>query len=418
MFPGAPTLTLQTIPPPAAHLCLTVENFVQKELGHSLHHKKLLIGFSGGIDSTALLLIFFLLAQRNNLSVAAAHLNHGMRPEAKRDEEFCRSLCARLSVPFFTEFTDVPAMSKNGTGLEDAARTARYAFFASLHPSYHYDYLLTGHHLNDLAEDCFMRLLRGSGWPSLAGMPAYTQHRSQLRPLLMQSKEALANFLLELDIPHVVDATNADPFTLRNRVRQQVLPFFLKENPRFLERIAALWKQARTEEEDINQLLTPIFEATSQALSLAEYPSDSQSNSHADSRFDTQHDSKQALSSHAQGNTTQNCPKPTSPLPPTPSPLGAFAKTAHSHPPVPACTGSPAAIVVLRKDQIENLPKSLRLRAYKHILDTLGPGQVLAETLLKLDTAWTNKKGKSLFQFSHGKTAQIDKQSIVFKKTN
>lgn len=349
MFPGAPTLTLQTIPPSAAHLCLTVENFVQKELGHSLLHKKVLIGLSGGIDSTALLLIFFLLAQRNNLSVAAAHLHHGIRPEATRDQDFCRSLCTALSVPFFTEFADVPAMCKNGTGLEDAARTARYSFFASLQSSSPYDYLLTGHHLNDLAEDCFMRLLRGSGWPSLAGMPAYTQHRSQLRPLLMQSKENLTNFLLELDIPHVVDATNTDPFTLRNRVRQQVLPFFLEENPRFLERIATLWKQARTEEEDINQLLAPIFQATSQALSLPEFPAD---------------------------------------------------------------------LVVLSKEQIENLPKSLRLRAYKHVLDSLGPGQVLAETLLKLDAAWTHKKGKSLFQFSHGKTAQIDKQSIVFKKTN
>ena len=369
MFPSASTLTLQTIPPPAAHLCLTVENFVQKDLGHSLQHKKLLIGLSGGIDSTALLLIFFLLAQRNNLSVAAAHLHHGIRPEATRDQEFCRSLCARLSVPFFTQFTDVPAMCKNGTGLEDAARTARYTFFASLQSSYHYDYLLTGHHLNDLAEDCFMRLLRGSGWPSLAGMPAYTQHRSQLRPLLMQSKESLTNFLLELDIPHVVDATNTDPFTLRNRVRQQVLPFFLEENPRFLERIAALWKQARTEEDDINQLLAPIFEATNQALSLAECSPDSLSNRQTQSQSN----------SHAE---------------------------------------SPATILVLRKEQLESLPKSLRLRAYKHVLDSLGPGQVLAETLLKLDTAWTHKKGKSLFQFSHGKTAQIDKQSIVFKKTN
>lgn len=362
MFPNAISLSLQSIPPSAAHLCLTVENFVQKELGRSLGNKKLLVGLSGGVDSTALLLIFSLLAKRNNLTLTAAHLNHAIRPEAKRDQDFCQSLCAHLSIPFFTTTVDVPALCKNGAGLEDAARVARYNFFSSLKPQISYDYLLTGHHLNDLAEDCFMRLLRGSGWPSLAGMPAYTQQRSQLRPLLMQSKERLEQFLLDLNILHVIDATNKEAFTLRNRIRQQILPFFIKENPRFLERIAALWKQASLEKEDIHQMLTPLFKSIAASL-----------------------------------------PKPES-VPPCDSLKHNDDKT----------TAFPT-VVTLSKEQLENLPQSIRLRAYKHVLDTLGPGQVLSATLLKLDRAWLHKKGQALFQFSHGKTAQIDKQSIIFR---
>lgn len=350
MLPSLANLTLQTISPAAAHLCLRVENFIQKELKLSLAHKKVLVGFSGGVDSTALLLIFYLLKPRLDLTLAAAHVNHSIRVEAGRDQAFCQDFCQHLSIPFYTTTIDVPGKCPRGTGLEETARTVRYDFFSSLMTALDYDFLLTGHQLNDLAEDCLMRLLRGAGWPALAGMSAFTPLRSQVRPLLMHSKDSLVNFLAYLNIPHVVDITNADDFSLRNRIRHRIIPEFLRENPRFLDRIAALWAQARIDEEGVAEQLSSIMKTTAESL-------------------------------RSKGNEE-----------------------------------NPGTTIVITRKELENLPKSLRLRAYKHVLDALGPGQTLSKTLLKLDSAWVEKRSRTVFQFPHGKTARIDKRTIFFQK--
>lgn len=358
---SADTLTLQTIPPATAHFCLKVENFVADDLKVSLHDKALLVALSGGIDSTALLIILHLLRQRLNSTLSAAHLNHGIRPEAEQDQAFCQKLCSALSIPFHTRTIDVPALCRNGAGLEETARTTRYDYLFSLKSTVHYDYLVTGHQLNDLAEDCLMRLIRGAGWPALGGMTAFDERKTILRPLLLQPKADLTHLLSSLGIPHVEDASNTDMFSLRNRVRLKIIPLLMAENPSFLERIATLWKQAQMDKDSLTEILAPILqEATAGTGAPRPYP----------------------CQKHA---------------PSAPSPCGS--------PPL-----------TLYKDHLLSLPKSFRVRAYKAALDMLGEGQVPSDTLLKLDQAWVQKKSRAVFQFGHGKTANIHKQSIIFYK--
>ena len=342
-------LTLQSVPPSAAHLALSVENFVTRDIKIPLDNKHLLIAFSGGVDSMALLVIFYLLRHRLHLTLSAAHLNHSMREEAPRDQKFCQKVCAKLSIPYFTTTVDIPQLCNN-SGLEETARTARYAYFASLQESVPYDYIITGHQLNDLAEDCCMRLIRGTGWPALGGMSAYVQSTKILRPLLLESKERLEDLLTSLHIPHVVDATNSEPFSLRNRIRARIIPEFIAENPRFLERIAALWWQAQLDKTAFSELLAPLFQ----------------------------------------------------------EPLPSNAVSIKN-------TSSPSSLI-LSKAELIKFPSALRIRAYKHALDTLGTGQVLSETLFKLDRAWEEKRGKTSFQFSNGKLATLHNQSIIFEK--
>jgi len=94
----------------------------------------ILVAFSGGADSTALLHITARFGAANGVKVYAAHLNHGIRgAEADRDEEFCEAFCKKLGIIFFSKKVDVPSLAKKTKkSIETAARDARYEFFDSL----------------------------------------------------------------------------------------------------------------------------------------------------------------------------------------------------------------------------------------------------------------------------------------------
>ncbi|EMG38682.1 tRNA(Ile)-lysidine synthetase [Desulfocurvibacter africanus PCS] len=240
-----PPLRLQDLPPKAARFCLRVERFVRKDLGLDLNGKRLLVALSGGADSTALLYCLRYLAPRMRVDLLAAHVDHGLRPEAGQDAAFCRELCAALGMPLHEAQLDVSGLAKqSGTGIEEAGRQARYDFFQTVLAEQNADLLLTAHHLNDLAEDAIMRLIRGAGWPELAGMPAYDPQRNLLRPLLLTPGTNLREFLTMIGATWREDQSNTDPAFLRNRVRQDILPLFLRENPNFLESMARLWRIA------------------------------------------------------------------------------------------------------------------------------------------------------------------------------
>lgn len=126
-------------------------------------------GLFGGADSTALAVILRCLG----VSLVLAHLDHRLRPESGEEAESARRFAERLGVPCMVRRMDVEALARSeGIGLEDAGRRARYAFFDSALLSERAEWVVTGHHLDDLSEDVLMRLVRGSGWPGLGGMKA------------------------------------------------------------------------------------------------------------------------------------------------------------------------------------------------------------------------------------------------------
>jgi len=246
---------LQDLPPKAARFCLSVERFTRKGLGLDLRGKTLLVALSGGADSTALLLCQHYLSQRCGTRLLAAHVDHGLRPESNQDAAFCRDLCAALNLPLHQARFHVAKLAQESRqGLEEAGREARYAFFRQVMADTGADLLLTAHQLNDLAEDALMRLMRGAGWPELAGMPAWDRQRRLLRPMLLSPGDKLREFLNLTGATWREDASNLDPAFLRNRVRHDILPLFLRENPNFLESIARLWRLANLDREFFGQL--------------------------------------------------------------------------------------------------------------------------------------------------------------------
>ena len=181
---------MQDLPPAGARLCMAVGRFLKEKCGVSPHH--VIVAFSGGADSTALAVILRCLG----VSLVLAHLDHRLRPESGEEAESARRFAERLGVPCMVRRVDVEALARSeGIGLEDAGRRARYAFFDSALLSERAEWVVTGHHLDDLSEDVLMRLVRGSGWPGLGGMKAVDPARRLLRPLLGTPRAELEAFL-------------------------------------------------------------------------------------------------------------------------------------------------------------------------------------------------------------------------------
>ena len=357
---------LQSLLPGQARFCLGVERFILNELGLDLHGCRILAAFSGGADSTALLLALHYLAPRLGCTLHAAHLDHRLRPGSAGEAEACRRFCEALGISLLAEkicWTEPghsgerageqarhkasrdgalradPQTKAPQSGVEDASRSARYAFFKRAAKACGADWIATGHNANDLAEDVLMRLTRGTGWPGLAGMAAVDPGRQLLRPLLLTPRKDIEHFVTALGTGWLTDESNSDRSYFRNRVRLDLLPFFVGENPAFLDTVAGLWRLGRIDAEFFDGAL---------ARAIPE------SGSPSDARF------------------------------------------------------------FLPRPALAAMPKALRLRLYKQLLDVLGRGQALMPGLLALDEAFTRNAKRTEHQFPGGKRAVTDASGIAW----
>lgn len=246
MTGSIPPLRLQDLPSRAARFCLAVERFCRDDLLCDLTGASIVVAYSGGADSKALLLALFFLAPRLGLTLRAATLDHGLRPESGAEVLDAAALCRRLGIGFHTAKKDVAAYAvANGMGLEEAGRIIRLDFLEEVRAATGSGRIAAGHQLNDLAEDCLMRMTRGAGWPALAGMAGLADAGRIIRPLLLTPREDIEAFLEALGESWHDDAMNADDAYFRNRVRKYILPLFLRENPAFLDTVADRWRMAR-----------------------------------------------------------------------------------------------------------------------------------------------------------------------------
>lgn len=182
----------------------------------------LLVGFSGGLDSMALLHALAGSQAQRMAGLRAIHVHHGLHAEADRWAEHCRQACAALDVPLHVARVEVPRDA--GFGLEAAARTARYAAFqAHLQPG---ESLVTAHHLEDQAETFLLRALRASGPEGLAAMQTWRglAHGEHWRPLLALPRAALLAHAQRHGLQWIEDTSNLDGRHERNFLRLWVMP--------------------------------------------------------------------------------------------------------------------------------------------------------------------------------------------------
>ncbi|MFV0420698.1 tRNA lysidine(34) synthetase TilS [Oleidesulfovibrio sp.] len=261
---------LQDLSPAQAHLCLAVESFLLSQMEQHgcisnkdkqadsapLQGHTLIAACSGGVDSTALLLILHYLSPRLGHKLAAVHLDHALREESAEDASFVAELCEMLAIPLHSERQEIAAKAASEqTGIEEAGRNARHALFNQLVSSAENVWICTGHHVGDLQEDVLLRLIRGAGWPALGGMSSVDPGRRLLRPLLVKNKNKLVEFLESFGCPWREDASNEDLSFTRNRIRKTIIPLLQKENPAFSEAISDLWEMANRDAAYWNQAL-------------------------------------------------------------------------------------------------------------------------------------------------------------------
>ena len=346
---------LQDLDPESARLVLRVERLLLEDPFVNLSGAKVLAGVSGGTDSLALLLVLALLRERLQFKLNVCHLNHGLRPTAAAEQEWVARFCARLDVEFHGRAIDVAALAaQRRLGLEEAGREARLAMFRELAAS-EGKVIATGHTLNDLAEDVLMRLLRGSGWPALAGMDRFNPETGIWRPLLFIERRELAVFLERLNIPHLEDESNQSPDFLRNRLRLDIVPLLLRENPGWLGQVRTLKRLAEV-----------------------------------DAAYWREKTAEQQIRLFEPGEPAEGFPD----------------------------RDASRKMAFLSREQLHAAPRALRLRMYMRALSFLGGGQALADSLMALDRVWqpinSGPRSGKIIQLPGKIVARISNRGIWF----
>lgn len=195
----------------------------------------ILVGFSGGADSSALLLMLKIYCEQNGAPLYAAHLNHGIRgEEADRDEQFCKQFAKELGIKFFSKKLNIPELAKqSGEGIENAARNARYSFFDEIMTKNNIPILATAHNADDNLETVLFNLTRGAGLYGLCGIPDSRPllHGVVIRPILTLEKRTILEFCEKHKIKFVTDSTNFENDYTRNKIRNRVVPILKEINP-------------------------------------------------------------------------------------------------------------------------------------------------------------------------------------------
>jgi len=231
-----------------------------------------LVGYSGGADSTALLTLL----KECGVDVVAAHLHHGMRPEADAEADACAAYAESLGIPFVIGRADVPGLATDRKiGLEEAGREARYAFFRQAALQTGADSVATGHTADDHAETVLLHLLRGAGLRGLSGIPA--KRDNIIRPLLPFRRAETRDFCTERGLWFHDDPANDDLRFTRSRLRHRIAPELTEIQPAWVECVARAAALIAEEDGFLNG-------AAAAALERAEQPLN------GPLRFLTQHD--------------------------------------------------------------------------------------------------------------------------------
>ncbi len=212
---------------------------------------KVLVAFSGGCDSLALLaLCTNVLGPRRTVPV---YVNHNIRDSKELDDEIAlnRDNCRLLGVDLVVRTVDEGRIKKLSEvrkgGIEDAARAIRYEILEDERQKYSCSLILTAHHRQDQIETIVMHLRKGSPVTSLKGISSYDAKRHILRPLLGLQRSQLEDYLNSMGLKWSSDSTNNDINYTRNLIRQSVIPEISEAWPGFSDAILDLGRQAADE---------------------------------------------------------------------------------------------------------------------------------------------------------------------------
>ena len=219
----------------------------------SVEGDRIVVAFSGGPDSTALLWGLRQASPELGIAVHAVHIHQGWDRDSRRRAQRARQLSAELGIDFSIQESLIDPRSTTDQGLEATARQIRYRELERQRRRLAASYVITGHHADDQIETVLIRILFGTGIDGLAGIRA--RHGRVLRPLLGLRRRDLAEALAQTDLDPVLDPTNDLLDRTRNRVRHQLLPHLLEEEPGIEESLPRLSRSAARARQTIAEIL-------------------------------------------------------------------------------------------------------------------------------------------------------------------
>lgn len=199
-----------------------------------------LLGFSGGPDSLALLHSL----HREKIAVLAVHFDHGLRPESAEEAVRAGEIAAAYGIRFFSERGDVAGYaSRNSMSIEEAARQLRYEFLFRIAAEHGAQAVAVAHNADDQVETVLMHLLRGAGPRGLRGMAAYSLPNPWsasiplVRPFLGIWRREILEYCQTNGLDPIEDSSNRDTTYFRNRLRHELLPKLDQFSPGFRQRL-------------------------------------------------------------------------------------------------------------------------------------------------------------------------------------
>ena len=243
--------------------------FLRDHFPDQLPH--LVVGYSGGRDSLALLLVFRELDRLGACRISAAHVDHRLRPDSAEAAERASEVASDLGVPCVVKAA--PGSLRRaypGQSVEDVARRFRYQQLTQVVEEVGADAIAVGHHRGDQVETVLLHVLRGSGLAGLSGMAsdavlpvpgsASGAEMRVIRPFLHEPPETLAEIVADSGLPVIKDPSNVSPDFRRNRVRHELLPLMEAIVPGADGRVAALADIAREDDGALDQVAGMLFD--------------------------------------------------------------------------------------------------------------------------------------------------------------
>jgi tRNA(Ile)-lysidine synthase len=235
------------------------------------------VSVSGGIDSMVLLDLLVRLSGSMGLELVVAHANHGLRGrESDGDEGLVRQVAERRGI----EFVSRRLKPREGSNIQDAARSLRQDFLKRLAGETDADVVCLGHNRGDQAETIIMHLMRGAGLAGLRGMsPASRMDGIRVaRPIMFASRGEIEAYAKQRGVDFREDSTNARTDYRRNEIRHLVMPRLSEINPKIEEKLCAMGERFAEDEEALTAIAGELFDecllksaADSVSISRREY---------------------------------------------------------------------------------------------------------------------------------------------------
>ena len=211
-------------------------------------NKTIVVAVSTGVDSMVLL---NLLEKLKDVKIVVAHVNHHQRLQSNEEQIYIKDYCENKNILCFVKELNF----ETHQNFQSEARKLRYEFFKEVLDKTDASYLLTAHHANDDLETILMRLIKSTSYKGYAGIEQETSFNNKLiyRPLLSIPKEDIYEYAKENNIKYYEDSSNQENDYFRNRIRHNIIPELLKENP-------SLYKEIEIFKEHINETSKILFE--------------------------------------------------------------------------------------------------------------------------------------------------------------